>query len=69
LSFLTPDNLQKFIGYIPQLQESMNALSNLLLASRLGLAQIPEESCANALKALDRAVQGLKLIQLREGEV
>jgi hypothetical protein len=69
LSFLTPDNLQKFIGFLPKLQDAMNALANLLLASRLGLAQIPEESCANALKALDRAVQGLRLLQLKESEV
>jgi hypothetical protein len=69
LSFLTPDNLQKFIGFLPKLQDAMNALANLLLASRLGLAQIPEDSCANALKALDKAVNGLKLIQLRESEV
>ena len=66
LSFLSADNLQRFISYLPKLQEAMSALANLLLASRLGLMQIPEESCSNALKALDKAVQGLKLLQVAD---
>jgi hypothetical protein len=66
LSFLSADNLQRFISYLPQLQDAMSALANLLLASRLGLAQIPEDSCSNALKALDKAVQGLKLMQVSD---
>jgi len=69
LNFLSPENLQKFIAYMPKLEDAVDSLANLLLASRLGLADIPEGSCASALSATEKVLSGLRQIQLREGAI
>lgn len=69
LNFLSPKNLSMFMGYLPQLEESLHTVVNLLLASRIGLKEVPEQACISALTGIEGVIQGIKMVMLREGSV
>jgi hypothetical protein len=69
LNFLSARNLNMFMAYLPKLNESSNAIVNLLVASRVGLNEIPEEACVDALQALEKVIAGVKMLMLREASL
>ena len=69
LNFLSARNLNMFMAYLPKLNESSNALVNLLIASRVGLNEIPEEACVDALQSLEKVIAGIKMLMLREASL
>jgi hypothetical protein len=69
LNFLSSKNINMFMSYLPQLNESTNAIVNLLVASRVGLNEIPEEACVEAMNALEKVIAGVKMIMLREASL
>jgi len=69
LNFLSSKNINMFMAYLPQLNESTNAIVNLLVASRVGLNEIPEEACVEAMNALEKVISGVKMIMLREASL
>jgi len=66
---LSSKNINMFMSYLPQLNESTNAIVNLLVASRVGLNEIPEEACVEAMNALEKVIAGVKMIMLREASL
>ncbi len=69
LNFLTPDNISHFIANIPQLEETIHLLANMLLASRVGAKEIPEGACSDALRNLDDVINGIRLLTMRDMNV
>ena len=69
LNFLSSKNLTMFMGYIPKLEETLHAVVNLLLASRIGLKEVPEQACVSAIHGIEGVIQGIKMIMLKEGSV
>ena len=69
LNFLSSKNINMFMAYLPQLNESTNAVVNLLVASRVGLNEIPEEACVEAMNALEKVIAGVKMLMLREASL
>jgi hypothetical protein len=63
LNFVNPDNIAKFIGYIPQFKATVSALCSTLIASRLGLKEIPEEATGKALYRLIDVIDGLEKLR------
>jgi len=63
LNFVNPDNISKFIGYIPQLKATISTLCSILLASRLGIKEIPEEPTSKALYRIIEVVEGLEKLR------
>jgi hypothetical protein len=63
LNFVNPDNIAKFIGKIPQLKSAISALASCLLASRIGLKEIPEEAASTAMHRLIEVVDGLEKLR------
>lgn len=59
LNFITPDNIAKFVGKIPHYKATISNLASALLASRLGIGEIPEEACVVAIENLVQVVDGL----------
>lgn len=55
LSLLTPDNIGTFLTHIPEMERTQQKLCEMLLASRLGLQELPEV-------ALEKAIQGLEMV-------
>lgn len=69
LNFLSSKNINMFMSYLPQLNSSVNAIVNLLLASRVGLSEIPEGACIEAMMALEKVITGVKMLMLREASL
>ena len=67
LEFVTPENIQGYVNALPELEVAVTKLAELLVGVRLGLTDVPETAVASALRGLERAVTGLKKLQLREG--
>jgi len=66
LGFINPENLVAFIGYIPHLNETQGKLCELLMASRLGLNDVPEGALERAVRATEEVIEGLKTVAFQE---
>ena len=67
LNFINSENIDKFVSFIPVFEQCSKLLSQVLLASRLGIEEIPEQASAVAMHKLIEVVQGLnKLKSLEE---
>jgi hypothetical protein len=60
INFLTPENIQTFIDYLPDFEEAISKLASLLITVRLGMQDVPESSVKNSMERLDEVVDGLK---------
>jgi hypothetical protein len=63
LNFVNPDNIAKFIGKIPQLKSAISTLASCVLASRVGMKEIPEEAASTAMHRLIEVVEGLEKLR------
>lgn len=63
LNFISPDNISKFVGKIPHFKGTISNLASALIASRLGLTDIPEEACTVAMGKLVEVVDGLERLR------
>jgi len=66
LGFINSENVRMFVSNTPYLEKCLSKICELVLASRLGLSEIPEFAAARAARALDETVQGLKALALRD---
>ncbi len=62
LGFINPENLTTFIGFLPQIDQVQSKLCELLIASRLGLQDIPTSALEKCVKSLEDTLEGLKTI-------
>jgi hypothetical protein len=65
LGFMTPENFMTFVDYLPDLEETVYKLSHLLIAVRLGLPDVPEQSVSNAVKRLEETIVALRELAFR----
>lgn len=63
LDFLNAANLHRFVDMIPMFEECLSALCALLVASRLGFDDVPEEPLQGAVRSLDTILKGLRAVQ------
>jgi hypothetical protein len=63
LNFINPDNIQKFVAKMPNFKSTISNLASLLIASRLGIKELPEESIATAIAKLVEVVNGLETLR------
>lgn len=66
LGFINPENLVQFISYLPELDEAQQKMSELLIASRLGLKELPQSALERSLRAVEEVIEGLKVIAFQE---
>lgn len=66
LGFVNDENISRFASVKPMLWETSHMLANLLLASRLGMDDIPEEAVRSALSHLQRIIDGLGRLRMLE---
>jgi hypothetical protein len=62
LGFLNSENLGIFVTHLPDLDASQMKLCELLLASRLGLQEVPAPAVEKAAKALEEVIEALKVL-------
>lgn len=63
LNFVNPDNIAKFVGKISQLKATISCLAGMLLASRVGIKEIPEQAASTAMHRLIEVVDGLEALR------
>ena len=66
LNFINSDNVSRFIGFIPYLAECSKMLAQCLLASRLGMNEIPEQETQTAMFRILDVVKGLKKLKTED---
>lgn len=69
LNFINPENVTGYIDSIPTFEESASKLAELLVGVRLGLSDVPETAVSSALRGIERAIGGLKKLQVRANMV
>ena len=60
LNFVNPENLKLFMDYIPAFEDSVSNLASMLVASRLGMKEVDEDSTKQAMEVLDGVLNSLK---------
>jgi hypothetical protein len=63
LNFVNPDNVSKYVGKLPSLKSAVSHLASCLLASRLGMKEIPELAASTAMVRLVEVVDGLEKLK------
>jgi len=66
LGFINPENVGTFVGWLPDLEDALSRLAGLLMATRLGLEDVPEDSVKSAMERLDEVIIGLKKLVFRQ---
>ena len=66
LGFLNPENLGIFISYMPTLDEAQHKMCELILATRLGLREIPVSALEKAVRTTEQALEGLKVLAFQK---
>jgi hypothetical protein len=67
LNFINPENIQGYIDCLPDYETAVRKLAELLIGVRLGLSDVPESAVSSALQGMERAIIGLKKLQIRVG--
>jgi len=66
LNFVSQDNVMKFVGYLPSFKGAVSNLCSCLLASRLGMHEIPEQACSTAMYRLIDVINGLEKLRAQQ---
>jgi hypothetical protein len=66
MGFINPENISTFISYLPELDKTASELCEMLVASRLGMTQIPEGACERAVKAVEEVIEGLHQLEMSQ---
>lgn len=66
LGFLNAENVSTFVDMLPGLEYALCQIAEMLMASRLGLKDIPEVALERMMVALEDVIQGLRTLKQRE---
>lgn len=72
LGLMNSENIRAYVAKLPYLEKTLDMLGHLLIASRLGLSEVPEGAAARCIRGLDEVCRGLTALGLRdlsEGEM
>ena len=67
LNFITPENIQGYLNSMTYFEQAVQKLAELLIGVRLGVADVPESAVSASLNGMERALIGLKKLQIRVG--
>jgi hypothetical protein len=67
IGFINPENVQMFVEFIPDFEETHQRLAQTLIACRMGIPDIPETAVKSAMERLDEVIVGLKKLVYRQG--
>lgn len=63
LNFVTTDNMIIFLEELPSLKKTASTLSGMLLASRLGMSQIPDVALESSIRNIMKVIDSLDMIR------
>lgn len=62
LNFINPENVATFVDYLPELEQTSEKLSEMLLYSYLGMNELPEGALSRSLRSVEDVISGLKTL-------
>jgi len=62
LGYINPENINVFLEYLPSIEGCQRKLCELLVASRIGLKAMDEQSLSSAIEGVEKAITGLKVL-------
>ncbi len=65
LGFVTPETVESYLEHLPVLEEAVSRLAEIVVGARMGVPDVPESAATSALSGMEKAVQGLKMLQIR----
>ena len=66
LGFLNAENVATFVDMLPGLERAASAISEMLVAARLGMKDIPEVALERMMIALEDVILGLQRLKQKE---
>jgi len=66
MNFLNPENIAIFASYLPQMDETVQRLAEMLMAARMGMSQVDEGAIERSMKNLEEVIQGLRGLQQKQ---
>lgn len=66
LNFVTPENVAKFVQKTPHFKSCISHLASTLIASRLGMQEVPEQAVSSAMHRLIEVVDGLEALRAKQ---
>lgn len=66
VGFINPENITTFISYLPEMDASQERLCELLVASRLGLSDVPSSPLEKSIKSLEEVLEGLRVLAFQK---
>jgi hypothetical protein len=67
LGFINPENIMTFVSYLPTIEDSQAKMCDLLLASRVGVSDIPSTALERAIRSTEEVLEGLKVLAFQGG--
>ena len=62
LGFINPENVMTYVSYLPTVEDAQAKMCELLLASRVGLSDIPSSALERAVRSTEEVIEGLKIL-------
>jgi hypothetical protein len=66
LGFLNAENVATFVDMLPGLEAAASRIAEMLIASRLGMKDVPEVALERLLRAIDEVILGLRRLKQKE---
>ena len=66
LGFINPENISSFVAFLPKIDGAQKKMCELLLASRLGLRDLPTSALEKSIRATEEVIQGLKVLAFQQ---
>lgn len=66
LNFVNPENLDTFLSYMPELEQTSEKLAEMLLSGYLGMKEIPEGAVERSMKNMEEVIRALKAVEHAE---
>jgi hypothetical protein len=66
IGFLNPENVMVFLEALPAMEKAQERMCELLVASRLGMREIPIAALENAVRNVEEVIEGLRVMAFQQ---
>ncbi len=66
LGFINPENVMSFVGSMPQIENAQQRMCEMLVATRLGLRDVPGTALERAIRSTEEVLDGLHVLMFQK---
>lgn len=63
INFINPENVETFVDYLPELENTASKLASLVFATQLGLQAVSKTAATRAMQSMEDVIQGLRSLK------